>query len=300
MGASLYRHDATFRDWMNRLDQQARSIVGCSIVDVLYAQDRSKQDAFDALALTGPAIFMVEYALAQTLIAAGVTPDLTLGASMGCYAALALADVLEVPDVLQRLTTHAAAVRAHCEAGAMIAVLASPALFEEAFSRSEVDLAAVNFDSHFVLATRAVHAQAIEQTLSVRDAPFQRLPVSFAFHSRWIEPVAPQLRQASAVLAGRRLAMPLVCCAHQQALTELPPEYLWTVARRPVMFADTLLGLEAAGPHRYVDVGPAGTLANFAKYCLPRGTRSQVFSILTPFGRDQANLATAVAGLRGC
>lgn len=298
MGEALYRQDATFRDWMNRLDLQARPIVGCSIVEELYAPGRSKEDAFDALALTGPAIFMVEYALAQTLIAAGITPDCTLGASMGCYAALAIADVLDVPDVLQRLTTHAAAVRTNCEAGTMIAVLASPSLFASAFSRDEADLAAVNFDSNFVLATRAAHAPAIEQTLSAHDAPFQRLPVSFAFHSRWIDPVAPQLRQASAALAGRRLALPLACCAHRQVLTELPQEYLWQVARQPVLFADTLLGLEATGPHAYVDVGPAGTLANFAKYALPRGARSTVFSILTPFGRDQANLGAVVAALR--
>jgi hypothetical protein len=55
--------------------------------------------------------------------------------------------------------------------------------------------------------------------------------------------------------------------------------------------------LEQQGAHRYIDVGPAGTLATFLKYGLPPTTRSTVQAILTPFGGDQKNLTAVSASI---
>jgi hypothetical protein len=52
--------------------------------------------------------------------------------------------------------------------------------------------------------------------------------------------------------------------------------------------------LEEQGPRRYIDVGPAGTLATFLKYGLPATTESTVHAILTPYGFDEKNLAALV------
>ena len=94
--------------------------------------------------------------------------------------------------------------------------------------------------------------------------------------------------------------MPIVCCEQADVVSELSPAYFWDVVRRPIRFRDTALHLERQRPRRYVDAGPAGTLATFMKYAMPAGSSSTVQAILTPYGVDQKNFnaVTATAGDR--
>jgi len=48
--------------------------------------------------------------------------------------------------------------------------------------------------------------------------------------------------------------------------------------------------LEWRGPWQYIDVGPAGTLTNFARQNLPTGGASQAHTIMSPFGGELRNL----------
>jgi malonyl CoA-acyl carrier protein transacylase len=91
--------------------------------------------------------------------------------------------------------------------------------------------------------------------------------------------------------------LPLACCQQTTILSSLPENYFWDVARRPIRFRETIAQLEQQGAHRYIDVGPAGTLATFLKYAVPE-TKSAVHAILTPFGFDQKNLAALLATIR--
>jgi malonyl CoA-acyl carrier protein transacylase len=70
------------------------------------------------------------------------------------------------------------------------------------------------------------------------------------------------------------------------------------VVRRPIRFRETTARLEQQGSRRYIDVGPAGTLATFLKYGMSAATRSTAHGILTPFGLDQKNLAAVLASIR--
>ena len=83
MGRELFEKNETFRDWMIRLDDIPRHVSGKSVIEVLYSDVYGKGDRFDRTLLTHPAIFMVEYSLAETLVEAGVRPDMVLGVSLG-------------------------------------------------------------------------------------------------------------------------------------------------------------------------------------------------------------------------
>jgi malonyl CoA-acyl carrier protein transacylase len=81
-----------------------------------------------------------------------------------------------------------------------------------------------------------------------------------------------------------------VCCAHGTTLTELPEDFFWRVVRRPMRFQESLQQLEGQGAHRYIDLGPSGTLATFVKYGLAKSSSSTAHALLTPFGQDCRNL----------
>jgi acyl transferase domain-containing protein len=282
---------------MVRLDAIAEELTGHSVIGTLYADTSRKSDSFDRTLLTHPAIFMVEYALAQTLIDAGVLPDVVLGASMGSFAAATVAGFIEVADALASVVHQAIALE-ECERGGMIAVLADPALFAEDFLSHRSELAAVNFSSHFVISARWNDLEEIETALRKDNVGYQRLPVSSAFHSQWIDKAKAPFASFMRSVQYRQGSLSLGCCDRATLLNGLPPDYFWNVVRRPIRFRETIAHLEQLNSNRYIDVGPAGTLATFLKYVMPVNTKSTAHSILTPYGLDQRNLAALLSSNR--
>lgn len=298
MGKALYDGNDTFRGWMQRLDEVARQ-SGTPVLENLYSEARRKSDAFDRLVLTHPAIFMVEYSLAQALMQAGIRPDMVLGVSMGSFAAAAVAGFIGVEEALTAVIRQATALEECSVAGGMTAILGDPALFDEEFLGGRSALAAVNFASHFVVSARTTELAEIESVLRRRNVGFQRLPISFPFHSQWIDEAKAPFTSFMQSIRCREGKLPMVCCDQTTVLSGVPgDDYFWDVVRRPIRFREATARLEQQGTRRYVDVGPAGTLATFLKYGLPSDTKSTLHSILTPFGADQKNFAALLAASR--
>jgi acyl transferase domain-containing protein len=99
---------------------------------------------------------------------------------------------------------QAIALEEGSEPGGMIAILADPELFEEDFLRGRSELAGINFSSHFVVSARRAELAEIETALKKRNVTYQRLPVSFPFHSRWMDGAkAPFESFMQSIRAGR-------------------------------------------------------------------------------------------------
>jgi len=297
MGKQLFEGNSVFRRWMLRLDDFARQRSGDRVIDAIYSSN--KAEVFDQTRLTHPAIFMIEYSLAQCLVHEGVKPDLTMGTSLGSFAAAAVAGYLEVEDAMTAVLEQAAAFEASCERGGMIGIVADPSLYQEAFLRERSEMAGVNFASHFGVSAPQANLAAIESTLKQRGVIHQRLAVSFPFHSRWIDQAAAGFNLFMRTVRRGRGRLPLVCCEQAATLAELPEDFFWRVVRHPIRFQESVAHLEQRGKHRYIDVGPSGTLATFVKYGLAKASESTAHSILTMYGQDQKNLAALLLACRG-
>lgn len=297
MGRELFEKNQTFRDWMVRLDEIARKSSGTPVIETLYSDLQSRGNPFERTLLTHPAIFMVEYSLAQTLMHAGVWPDMVLGASIGSFAAAAVAGFIDVEDALTAVVRQAIVLEESCQTGGMTAVLADPMLFAEDFLRRHSELASINFSTHFVVSATATELAEIEAALKKRNVGYQRLPVSYAFHSQWIDQAKAPFESFMRSIGRKQGRLPLVCCDRTAILSDLPDDFFWSVVRSPIRFREATTRLEQQGARRYIDVGPSGTLATFLKYGLPAASRSTVHAILTPFGLDQKNLAALLASL---
>jgi len=295
MGRVLFENNDTFRGWMVRLDDIARQSSGRSVIETLYSDVHGKGDPFDRTLLTHPAIFMVEYSLAQSLIHAGVLPDMVLGVSLGSFAAATVAGFIEVEDALTAVMRQAIAFEECCEPGGMTAVLADPALFAEDFFSGRSELAAINFSSHFVVSARRAELGEIEAALKKHNVDYQRLPVSFPYHSQWIDKAKAPFESFMQSVRFKQGRLPLVCCDQTAVLSDVSNDYFWNVVRHPIRFRETAARLEQECARRYIDVGPAGTLATFLKYGMTASTNSTVHTILTPYGSDQKNLAALLA-----
>ncbi len=291
MGFEMFEPHPTFQKWMLTLNKIASDMLGESVLDKLYDKTKSKSDLFDQTLYSHPAIFMVEYALAQVLLEDGIEPDYVLGTSMGEFASAAVAGVMPVEEVLKAVIKQAQVLETHCQNGGMTAIVHKSTLFDETpllFNNSE--LASVNFHSHFVVSGKPESLKDIENFLQEKNMTYQRLPVSIGFHSALIEPATPSYTDFLSIQTYQQPKIPLISCVYADILTSLQKNYLWEVIRKPILFQQTVQRLEEKQAYLYLDLGPSGTLANFVKYNLTKHSQSKSFPILTPFGQNLPNL----------
>lgn len=289
MGEALYQQHPVFRQTLQFLDEHAKSLLGHSIIATLYDPQRTKMEAFNDIQYTHPAIFMVEVALARTLQHEGIEADYVLGASMGTFAAVAIAGGLSDEQGLTAVIEQADAIARHCSRGSMLAILDDPVNYQQqTVLRDNSSLAAVHFDKHFVVSGNKDGMQKIAEALDSQVVS-QPLAVDYAFHSHWLDPAEQPFLTSMQSRPLQPLRIPLICCANAGLLTSIPATHLWQVVRQPVRFQKTIQALETRQSWCYIDVGPSGTLVTFLKYLMQSST-SSMHTLATPYGQEMARL----------
>lgn len=301
MGRELYAANARFRASMDRLDAVAAPYVGRSVVEVVYG-DRPIGEAFDQLLFTHPALFMVQVALAETLAEDGPAPDFVLGASLGEFVAAAVAGVADVETMLLDIVKQARVFDEHCTDGAMLVVLDDAGRFDTDPIFAGVELAGVNFDRCFTVSGARGSILRVAHELCARDIAHRLLPVECAFHSSSIDHVEGVFGRMFASRAYGNARIPVVSCAEDPGEPRrqgFSASHWWRVIRCPSDFRRAFAVFRRRYPEAvYLDLGPSGTMAGFAKYNMPEPKRARILPIVTPFGRDIENLTTARERLR--
>lgn len=292
MGKSLYENHAGFRKYVTAFDAVAADIFGRSIAAALYDPSKRMSDFFDDIMVTSPAIIMVEYAAARILMDNGIVPDLIIGASLGEITGMLVAGVMPLESLLKKVRDQLALFASVCEKGRMIAILATRDVYEKSpllIENSEV--AAFNFDSHLVITCRETLVASLQDDLRSRNIAFQVLAVPQGFHSSLLDPAEKIYKTAAVDTVYQDPGIPLISCATTEPVKTIDAAHAWRIFRYPIQFQQTIQKLEKTGHFCYIDAGPSGTLATFTKYNLTPDSGSDVFPIMTPFGRDLKNLA---------
>src|SRR5262249_22489384 len=104
MGRGLFESQPVFREAIEACDEILSDLWdGESLVDVLYPKSAAADDPralIHQTEFTQPALFALEFALAELWQSWGVTPDIVLGHSVGEYAAACVAGVMGIEDGL--------------------------------------------------------------------------------------------------------------------------------------------------------------------------------------------------------
>ncbi|MDP7355503.1 MAG: acyltransferase domain-containing protein [Desulfobacterales bacterium] len=186
MGKELYAQNPSFKQWMKSLDEIAKRIMGDSVLDELYSPENDMSFQFDHTRFSSTAIIMVEYAMAQVLFENGIEPDYVLGASLGEYTSAVIAGMMEIEWALEALARQVELFEARCLEGGMTAIVDDYRLLHDIpISYENSELAARNYDSHFVVSGKKEALTKIENHLERTDIIFQTLPVSYGFHSSY-------------------------------------------------------------------------------------------------------------------
>jgi len=294
MGASLYREEPAFREALDRcadllgprlgrLDRDMRELLG-------FDRDPSSEDGGAApggpdlrrmlrrgtpaeradkeltrSGLAQPAVFALEYALAELWLSWGLRPQAVIGYSLGEYVAACVAGVLSLEDALLLVAERARWIE-DLPAGAMLAVGLPPDEIEPLLGEA-LSLAAVNGPRLCVVAGPPAAIADLETRLAARGDAFRPVETTHAFHSQMMLPVAGRLTELVRTLERRPPRIPCLSNVTGTWLTAadaLDPDYWSRHLSGPVRFAAGIAELWKEPDRVLIEVGPGGSLTSMA------------------------------------
>src|SRR3984893_3939863 len=145
MAAELYRTHSVFRNAMDHCHALAGPYLEQGLLEVIFAAG-SDDALVNRTDYTQPALFAVEYALAELLKSWGVAPDAVIGHSLGEIAAACVADVMTLADAMRLVTARGLLMHGLPSGGAMAAIFAEEDVVRELIAKiaAEIAVAATN------------------------------------------------------------------------------------------------------------------------------------------------------------
>jgi len=267
MGRELYEKEAVFRETLDLCAKYLREPLGIDLIAALYPSDAEEESCVERLNqtwLTQPALFAIEYALAQWWRSLGVEPSAMAGHSIGEYVAACLADVFSCEDALAIVAARGRLIY-ELPAGAMLAV---PLAAAEIELPKELSLAAVNNPAMCVVSGPTDAIAAYEESLAKQSIAGRRLFTSHAFHSAMMEPILGAFEQR---LRGITLHAPRIPYLSNvtgtwiKAEEATDPAYWARHIRSTVRFGDNLAELFSVPERVLIEAGPGNALTTLAR-----------------------------------
>ena len=280
MGRDLYKSEPIFRTEMDRCCAVLQGHLGLDLRDLLYPSPEQRDEASESLkrtAITQPALFAVEYALAKLWMSFGVVPSGMIGHSIGEYVAACLAGVFELEDALSLVVARGRLMDEMPE-GSMLAVSLSEA-DTQPFLNSEISLAAVNAPGLCVLSGPGPAIERLSTELSSRGVHARLLHTSHAFHSSMMDPVVPFLVQRVRRTGRRPLQIPYLSNLTGTWITAdeaVDANYWGRHLRETVRFADGVAEVMKYPEVIMLEVGPGQTLSTLARQQIATASQGNV------------------------
>ena len=269
MGRELYAKEPVFREEMDRCAEILRTHLGTDIRTILHPTAEGRADAstrINETAMTQPAIFVIEYALAKLWQSWGVQPSILIGHSIGEYVCAVLAETFTLEDALALLAVRAKLMQA-LPAGSMLAVRL-PGAEVEPLLPAGVFIAAYNSAKLCTVSGPTEVLERFQQELEGRKVAAKLLPTSHAFHSAMMDPM---LEEFTAAVAKTPRSAPKqrwisTCTGTWMTPEDLADPAYWSrQLRQAVRFADALSLVAGDRKHLLLEVGPGQALTQLAR-----------------------------------
>ena len=271
MGRRLYETKPVFRRYFDMCDAKLLPLLGRSLMNVVFPLDPSPEaiTTLNQTLYAQPAIFAIEYSLAQLWLSWGIAPVAMVGHSVGEYVAACLSGVLSLDDAIQLIAARCRLMQS-LPTGSMLAVRTDETTAAKliADGGAQVDIAAVNSPKLCVVSGQDLEVDAFMAQLDEEKIAHRKLATSHAFHSRMLDPMleefaghvwkanfhAPTIPYVSSLtgtwVSGEEVAK---------------PEYWISHLRNTVRFADAVRAVTDAPETILLEVGPSETLVQMMR-----------------------------------
>lgn len=302
MAKQLHQELPVFRQALDEVLALFAAELPQPLEQVLWPEQPS--ELINDTAYAQPAIFAVQYALAQQWLADGVSPQYVAGHSIGEYAAAVVAGVFSLSDAVRLVAARGRLMQQAPGEGGMTAVFAArPAVDSLLLGyRGQLSVAAVNASDVTVVsgalsAMRDFVADCQAQGLDTRP-----LVVSHGFHSPLMDAVLADFAAVAGTVQYHEPRLTFVSALtgqpERKALTR--PDYWVAHLREAVLFLPVLQYLQQQQVQVLLEVGTTDTLTGLARRFFQsagKPANGAAVALLASQKRDQPALQTYLLAL---
>lgn len=301
MARELYETEPTFRAHVDTCASLFQPFLKLDLRQTLFpATEHNATQQLDETWLAQPALFTIEYALARTWQAWGVTPHAMIGHSIGEYVAACLAGVFSLEQAITLVAARGRLLQ-NCPRGAMLAIFC-PLQILQPLLNPDISIAALNAPNASVVAGSTDAIESLQQTLTMRQIPYQRLHTSHAFHSPLVEAAQEPLLAEISKISLAAPTIPFISNVTGTWITAeeaTDPAYWVRQLRHTVLFSDGIQTLLSGTIRVFLEVGPGNTLTSLLRQhsahtpqhlilqslCHPKEQKSDLALLLWALGR---------------
>ncbi|MEO0515668.1 MAG: beta-ketoacyl synthase N-terminal-like domain-containing protein [Cyanobacteria bacterium P01_A01_bin.116] len=273
MATGLYRSQSIFKQ---HLDHCAKilSEEGIDLLALLHPDSDTDKTpvqqqgcpTLSQTAYTQPALFAIEYALAQLWKSWGLQPTAMLGHSVGEYVAACLAGVFDLTTALKLVVLRGKLMQ-QMPSGAMLSVaIAAEAV--KPWLTDDITLAVNNGPQLCVVSGRHEAIAALQSRLEKEGITARQLQTSHAFHSPMMEPMLAPFVEAVSQVTLKPPTIPFISNVTGTWITAeeaTNPDYWGRQIRQTVRFSEgTTTLLQLADPV-FLEIGPGDTLTKLTQ-----------------------------------
>lgn len=291
MGKDLYENFASAKNIFDTADK----VLNKSITTLCF---EGPEDALKQTVNTQPSIVTTSIAALESLKSQlDITPDYTAGHSLGEYCAMYASGVMTLETALKAIQKRADLMN-ETKGGAMSAVLnaseqAVKEALEEASSVGYVDVANYNSPAQVVITGDETAVQKAGELLLAKGAKrVVPLPVSGAFHSKFMEKAGKEFEKFVSDLELNNASIPVITNVDASLTIEAEdfrtkmPKQIYS----SVFWTQTIQKMAADGVEIFVEIGPGKVLSGLNKKIAPE---AKVFNVF-----DKATLEAAVSAIK--
>ncbi|CCL98280.1 uncharacterized protein FIBRA_00274 [Fibroporia radiculosa] len=281
MGRDLYKTSAVFRATVREMDKVYRDAMGLSLVDQIGLFD--DKDSINGLgsiwpvAVTLPALTMLQIALVDTLSGLGVKADVVIGHSAGETAVLYASGACSAAMAMEIAIARAKAMTVlEDRNGAMAALACSPHQAQEVISSVLLDagpgflsIGCYNSPDAVTLSGASSHVDLAVKKAIAHGIFARRLRTHIPVHSDMMDLCQDEYEILLAeVFARYSLKRPIIevysTMTGAQYESPFDASYFWDSARGPVHFTPAVEAILAKYPNAaFVEVGPHPVLISY-------------------------------------
>ncbi|MCC0177306.1 alpha/beta fold hydrolase [Waterburya agarophytonicola K14] len=308
MGYQLYQTQPLFKQALDRCGDILDAYLEKPLLEVLYPQGGQPSNSTNSSILnetvyTQPAIFALEYALAQMWMSWGVLPSALIGHSVGEYVAATIAGVFSLEDGLKLVATRGKLMQSLSHEGEMYAVFATEAEVEAVIKPFEekVAIAAINTAQSIVISGEKT---AIRQAISLfadNKIKTKQLTVSHAFHSPLMKPIVADFQQFAESIEYHPPQIKLVSNVTGKIASEsiATAKYWVNHVIATVRFADGMQALQQENYNLFLEIGSKPILLGMGRSVLSNNKKrdSEWLPSLRPRKQDWQQIIQSLSVL---
>ncbi|MEM9271693.1 MAG: hybrid fatty acyl-AMP ligase/type I polyketide synthase [Cyanobacteria bacterium P01_F01_bin.143] len=274
MGAELYQTQPIFRQTLDYCAEILQPYIGVNLIDIIYPKAETNNEVFllNQTKYTQPAIFALEYSLAQIWLSWGVEPDLVMGHSVGEYVAAAIAGVFSLEDGLKLIAERGNLMQALPNNGGMFAVLADEHKVTQIIEpyQEKAVIAAINGGQNIVISGENEVLEQVVGKLDSQGITYKQLTVSHAFHSPLMQPILADFTQVAQTIEYQQPQINLISNVTGDLINDevAKPEYWVNHVMAPVKFAQGIKCLQQQECNIFLEVGSKPILLGMSRSIL--------------------------------